>query len=232
MPGTQSLRLPVRGFAGVFGSLFKDISSEKANQLTHGLAFVLSVIGTAHFVSLLSDGAEFYQWIGFGAFTLTMTVLFLASTLSHSFDEGRLRHWFRTMDQLCIFIFIAGGFTPFALNYLSEQWWWLLAASWAAALAGCMAKLYIAKLETLNVLAYLVVGWIPAIAWRPLIQQIPASSQWLILASAMFYTVGTLFLINDHRGRFWHAAWHMFVIGGTVCVYFALLGCYTITLAA
>jgi len=226
MPGSQSIRLPVRGLVGVVGSRVKELSAEKANQLTHGLGLLLSFIGTTYITVLLWNDSEFYQWVGLGMFSITMLVLFLASTLSHTFEDGLWRHRFRTIDQLCIFVFISGGFTPFALFFLATDWWWVLILSWMAAIAGCLAKIYVAKLETLNVIAYLIAGWIPAIAWRPLFQQIPKDAQWLILTSAMLYTVGTLFLVNDHRGRFWHATWHLFVVAATVCVFVALMMCH------
>lgn len=231
MPGSQSVGLRESRWNGSVAALLRDLSAERANQLTHGLGLLLCLVGTAYVTILVWSTAEYYQLIGLSFFTVTMSVLFLASTLSHSFEEGQWRHRFRTLDQLCIFIFMSGAFTPFALQFLADDWWWVLVLSWITTFIGCFAKLYIAKLETLNVIVYLIAGWIPAIAWRPLVEQIPRDAQWLILCSAMLYTVGTLFLVNDHRGKFWHAAWHLFVVAATVCVFFAMTICCRIWIA-
>ena len=35
--------------------------------------------------------------------------------------------------------------------------------------------------------------------------------------------MGVIFLVLDHRVRYFHAAWHLFVLGGSSCHYFAIL---------
>ncbi|MFW5654504.1 MAG: hemolysin III family protein, partial [Roseicyclus sp.] len=44
-----------------------------------------------------------------------------------------------------------------------------------------------------------------------------------LLAGGLFYTAGVVFYALDHRLRYGHFIWHLFVIGGTVCHYFAVL---------
>jgi hemolysin III len=134
-----------------------------------------------------------------------------------------LRHLFRTLDQVCIFLLIAGTFTPFALTYFREGWWWALFVSmWGMALVGIFFKLFFARLNTVAVSAYVMMGWMPTIAVKPIIEIAPAGALLWMMAGGLFYTAGTLFLIRDDRVPLFHAVWHVFVIAGSACHYYAM----------
>src|SRR5882724_207688 len=110
-------------------------ADEIANRLTHAIGLALSIVGTAMLVYLTADHGDWLQMVGVCVYGATLVALYAASTLSHSFDERpRVRHFFRTADQVCIFLLIAGTFTPISLTYLRDGWWWaLFVAIWALA---------------------------------------------------------------------------------------------------
>ena len=90
-----------------------------------------------------SDNGDTAQMIGVCVYGATLVALYAASTLSHSFGNPRLRHFFRTVDQVCIFLLIAGTFTPISLTYLRAGWWWALFISmWGLAITGIFFKLF------------------------------------------------------------------------------------------
>ncbi len=197
---------------------------ELANLLTHGCGLVLSIVGTAILVNRAVVHGTTLQVIGVSIYGATLMALYAASTLSHTFEQPRLRHFFRTVDQVCIFLLIAGTFTPISLTYLHKGWWWALFASmWILALAGIICKLFYTRLHSVTLGAYVLLGWLPAAAMKPILAAVPSTVLWWMLAGGLLYTVGTVFLMRDNRVRFFHATWHLFVIAGSACHYCAVL---------
>lgn len=197
---------------------------ELANSLTHGLGCVLAIVGT---VILLERTAEFgttLQMIGVSVYGATLIALYAASTLSHSFDDPRRRHFFRTVDQVCIFLLIAGTFTPVALTFFSGGWWWALFLSvWGLALAGIFLKLFYTRLHNVSIGAYVMLGWLPIVAIKPILEIVPAGVLGWMAAGGVLYTIGTWFLMRDDRVPYFHAAWHVLVIAASACHYYAVL---------
>jgi hemolysin III len=129
------------------------------------------------------------------------------------------------LDQGCIYLLIAGTFTPLALVYLRGGWWWLLmAAMWCVAIVGFASKVLLAhRIEAVSTAAYVCMGWMPVVAAKPMIAIVPAGCLWLMAAGGLCYTVGTLFLTFDRKALYLHAIWHIFVIAGSAAHYFAIL---------
>ena len=196
---------------------------ELANSITHGLGLALSIVGSVLLVRRGLELGDTLQVIGVSVYGATLVALYAASTLSHSFAEPRLRHFFRTVDQVCIFLLIAGTFTPLALTYFRHGWWWaLFIAIWGSALVGICAKLFYTRLHNVSIGAYVFMGWLPILAIKPIVEIVPANILGWIALGGIFYTVGTLFLIKDNRVPYFHAAWHVLVIAGSACHYFAV----------
>jgi hemolysin III len=197
---------------------------ELANSITHALGLALSIVGTVILVDRALRYGDTLQVIGVSIYGATLVALYAASTLSHTFEKPRLRHFFRTVDQVCIFLLIAGTFTPISLTYLREGWWWaLFGAMWFFALAGIFCKLFYTRLHNVTLGAYVLLGWLPITAIKPILETVPATALWWMLAGGIFYTVGTIFLMRDNRVPFFHATWHLFVIGGSICHYYAVM---------
>ncbi len=197
---------------------------EVANTATHAVGFALSLVGTAALLRVMARYGDTEQMIGVSVYGATLMALYAASTLSHTFERPRLRHFFRTVDQVCIFLLIAGTFTPIALTYMRDGWGWALFISmWGLALVGIFTKIFFARLQTLAISSYVLLGWLPAIAIKPILEIVPAGALTWMVIGGLFYTVGTLFLMRDDRVPFFHATWHVFVILGSACHYFAVM---------
>jgi hemolysin III len=113
--------------------------------------------------------------------------------LSHSFENPKLRHFFRMLDQVCIFLLIAGNFTPFALSYFLEGWLWSLCIlMWGGAIVGIFFKVFFRRLKNVAVSAYVVLAWIPIMAIKPMTARLPAMALFWILAGGLM-SVGTCF---------------------------------------
>ena len=199
-------------------------AEERVNCATHALGFVLSLVGTVAMVRSTLAHGDSLQLVGVSIYGATLTALFGASMLSHMFEHPRLRHFFRTVDQVCIFLLIAGTFTPFSLTYLRGGWWWVLFFSmWAMAAAGITAKVFFTRLHNVAVSAYVLLGWLPIVAIKPIVATIPGEALLWMLLGGVFYTLGTLFLMRDEKVPYFHAVWHVFVMAGSACHFFAVM---------
>jgi hemolysin III len=199
-------------------------AEELANCLTHAVGFALSIVGTVVLLRRTALYGDMLQIAGVGIYGATLMALYAASTLSHSFERPRIRHFFRTMDQVCIFLLIAGTFTPISLTYLREGWWWALFISmWGLAVVGIFFKIFFTRLHSVTVSAYVLLGWMPAIAIKPIVAVMPGAALLWIVLGGILYTIGTLFLIRDNQVPYFHAIWHVFVIAASACHYVAVM---------
>lgn len=199
-------------------------NEEIANCVTHGIGCALAVAGTVVLTRAMAQHGDTLQIVGVSVYGATLMALYAASTLSHSFERPRLRHFFRTVDQVCIFLLIAGTFTPVALTYFREGWWWALFISmWGCAIAGIFCKLFLTRLQNVAISAYVVMGWMPIVAVRPIMDLMPRGAMLWFAAGGLCYTLGVVFLMRDERVRYFHAIWHVLVIAGSACHYYAVL---------
>lgn len=199
-------------------------TAEIANSITHGLGFLLSVAAAAVLFNA-AHGVSRWQWVALAIYAATMIAVYGASTASHVFWQPRLRHFFRMLDQGCIYLFISGTFTPIAAAFLhGGAWWMLLSAMWIIAVGGFVSKVvFDHRVDRSSVVIPLVLGWLPLMGGTAILELVPVEVLWWMLAGGVCYTVGTLFLMFDHRHRYLHAVWHLCVIAGTACHFWAIL---------
>ncbi len=197
---------------------------EIANSLTHGCGLVLSLIGLAVLMVLAITRGNGWHIAGCGVYGSTLVILYLASTLYHSARSRRTRHLLRIIDQIAIYLFIAGTYTPFTLVNLRGGWGWaLLGLVWALAIFGILFKLlFVNRFQAASITIYLLMGWLAVIAIKPILSLIPPGGLAWILGGGAAYTVGALFFAWE-RLPFNHTIWHLFVLAGSICHYFAVL---------
>lgn len=196
---------------------------EFVNTLTHAAGCALGLAGVVWLLAtVLQDGAR-RQVVACAIYGVALVSVYLASALSHAFHLSPWRRPLRMLDQACIFLLIAGTFTPPALTYLSSGMWWLVpAAMWVIALGGFISKAFFAhQVEAVTTRLHLVLGWMPVLAVKPLATFAPLGMLLWLLAGGICYTVGAVFLTRDHYPYF-HAVWHLLVIAGSTCHYVAI----------
>lgn len=163
--------------------------------------------------------------VGVSIFAATMILLYLASTLYHALPAGRIKHTFRIIEHSAIFLLIAGTYTPFTLGVLHGPWGWtLLGLIWSLAAIGVTLKVINGTSHPIaSTILYLLMGWLIVIAIKPLYALLPTSGLIWLVAGGLSYTAGVVFFTTDERLKFGHFIWHLFVIAGTTCHYFAVL---------
>jgi hemolysin III len=200
------------------------VAAERANQWTHGAGFVLSMVGAAALWAKLSTNFDLWRGAGVMIYAASLVALYAASTLSHSFlFKSKQRHFWRMVDQVCIFFLIAGTFTPFGLVYMREGWtWYITLAMWGVALVGATFKVCYRYGTTVCSSAYVLMGWLPVTTAGVAMARVPhAALSWLLIGG-LLYTAGILFLANDHRHQYFHATWHMMVVTASLCHFIAI----------
>ena len=197
---------------------------EIANSVSHGIGLVAALVATPFLVLQAVRRGDTGFIVGASVFAATMVLLYLASTLYHALPIGKAKRVFRVIEHSAIFLLIAGTYTPFTLGVLRGAWGWtLLGLVWGLAVAGV-------ALKTLNRMShpiistslYLLMGWLILIAVNPLYARVPGSGLLWLVAGGVAYTAGVAFFAADSRLRYSHFIWHLFVMAGTACHYFAV----------
>jgi len=198
---------------------------EIANSLTHGVGLALSIAGLGVLVTFAALWGDAWVVVGCAVFGASLVILYAASTLYHALRAPRLKWWLRVLDHGAIFLLIAGTYTPFLLVSLRGPWGWsLFGVVWALAVAGIVLKLFlIGRFPVLSTLIYLFMGWLVLVAFKPLVGVLPHASLVMLLAGGVAYTAGTVFY-SWERLPYHHAVWHLFVLVGSACHFFAVLG--------
>lgn len=198
---------------------------EIANSISHGIGLVAALVGTPFLITQAARHGNVGFVIGASLFSATTIFLYLASTLYHALPIGKTKRVFRVLEHSAIFLLIAGTYTPFTLGILHGVWGWiLLSIIWSLAAAGVVLKVfYGTSLPILSTGLYLFMGWMVVIAIDPLVAKVPAPGLLWLIAGGLSYTVGVVFFAIDSRLQYAHLIWHLFVLTGTTCHYFAVL---------
>jgi len=197
---------------------------ELANSATHGMGLALSVAGCALLVTLAALRGNAWHIVACSIYGGTLVCLYSASTVYHSVRSPRLKHVLRIVDHSSIYLLIAGTYTPFTLVLLRGGWGWtLFGLVWGLSLVGILLKVwFVDHLPVASTLVYVGMGWLVVIAIKPVVALVPAAALLWLLAGGVFYTAGVGFFAWQ-KLPYHHAIWHLFVMGGSVCHYFAVL---------
>lgn len=201
------------------------LREEIASALSHGLGFLLAAASLPLVLAAGTPPPSVRALVGVSVFSLTMMLVFLASTVYHALPPGRAKHWLRRADHAAIFLFIAGSFTPFALkNFDSGSGQAAFAGVWSLALAGIAVKArgrLVCPLR--STVLYVALGWVAVAAAWPVLGLLTLPQLLLIGAGGAAYMVGAVFFLIDHRLRYSHFIWHLFVLAGSGCHFAAML---------
>ena len=197
---------------------------ELASALTHGVGAIAALAAGSVLITLAALWGDGWQLGAAIVFGTCLLLLYLASTLYHSFQQPAIKGRLKVFDHCAIYLLIAGTYTPFTLIALRGPWGWgLFAAIWALALAGVVFKLfYTGRFKRLSTLVYVAMGWLVLVAIKPVLAALDAWTFGWLMAGGVFYTLGTVFY---HRESipYSHAIWHLFCIAGSVCHYVAVM---------
>ena len=207
-----------------FPDRIQTFGEELANCVTHGMGLIAAIVASPFLIFTSVKSGSTAAVVGASVFSATMVLVYFTSTLYHVLPEGSIKRRVRVIDHSAIFLLIAGTYTPFTLGLLNGSWGYiLLVTEWFLAAVGIMmhAKSGIRhrKFETM---LYLVMGWLILIAIKPLLILMPLAGLVWLFAGGFSYTIGVPFYAA-RQTRYSHFVWHIFVLGGTICHFMAVM---------
>jgi hemolysin III len=197
---------------------------ERFNAITHIVGSVLALIGGAIAVALAVQRGGASKITAVAVYAAMLVILYLSSTLYHSL-RGKPKQVFHVFDHCAIYLLIAGTYTPFTLVTLGGKWgWWLFGIVWTLAIAGVLKDVLLhGRYRAVSIVLYALMGWLIVVASRPLSLAMPRPGIVLLVAGGVVYTVGIGFFALSKRVVHAHGVWHLFVIGGSVFHYVAVV---------
>lgn len=201
---------------------------ELANTITHGFGLFLSVIGFVTLVVLASLNGDKWSMLSCVVYGLSLVVLYAASTFYHSTTSHRAKKNLQVVDHCCIYLLIAGSYTPFGMVIIGDSFGRsLMAGIWAFAIIGILIKLFIRdRYPAINVISYLLMGWLGVFAVEPLFHALGLIPVALTIAGGIAYSLGVIFFpwtsIKHH-----HAIFHVFILLGSI-IHYAVIVLYVV----
>lgn len=191
---------------------------ERVNALTHGLGAILAVIAAIFLLKKGMGNLTNAQTAGLIIYSISMVILFLASTLYHSIESPKIRVFLKQLDHSAIYLLIAGTYTPFLMISLTTQkaqlLLWIL---WSLAALGVVFKLFfIHRFPKVSLAAYLIMGWLALLVIPDIYAALPRAGFFWLIAGGVSYTLGTIFYAAK-KYPYTHAIWHLFVLAGAAC---------------
>lgn len=216
MESNQESAQPHPGFLGH--------GAELANSITHGVGFALSIVGLVVLVAFAALHGSARHVVACSIYGSTLVILYLASTLYHSIYAPNVKYVFKVIDHIAIYLLIAGTYTPFTLISLQGAWGWtVFGVIWGLALLGILYKIiFIGRWKGVSVTIYLAMGWMCIIPIKPLLESLTTGGVIWLAAGGLAYTFGVIFYVWK-RLPFHHAIWHLFVMAGSACHFFAIM---------
>ncbi len=195
---------------------------EIANAVTHGIGVFLSIIGLVLMVVQSALHGDAWHVVSASVFGTTLILLYLASSSFHAAVRLPVKKVLHLLDQVAIYLLIAGTYTPFTLITLRGPWGWsLFGVIWGVAAAGIVARLFFAAGNKTAAALYMAMGWIVIVAIDPLLENLSSGGLAWLFAGGLSYSLGVIFFLWK-RLPYYHAIWHLFVLGGSICHFMAV----------
>jgi len=201
---------------------------EKINAVTHGVGTGLALIGLMALLASVYARNDIWCITSAVVYGSSLVLLYLASTLYHSFTGRKVKQVFQIIDHAAIYVLIAGTYTPFLLILLRGTFGWIMfGVIWGMAIAGiAFQTVFAQRFKILSTIGYLVMGWMIVFLANPLLEALSTPGLVWLVAGGVLYSAGTVFFLSG-KVPFNHAIWHLFVLAGSlahfVTVYFYVL---------
>ncbi|MBN1820907.1 MAG: hemolysin III family protein [Prolixibacteraceae bacterium] len=200
------------------------IGEEIFNAITHGIGTVLSIAALVILIVFAAIKGNAWHVVSFSIFGSTLILLYLSSTLYHSFTNEKVKNLFARFDHSAIFLLIAGTYTPYLLTILRGSIGWIMfGIVWGLAVTGVVIRsVYLTRFRKLMVAIYLIMGWMFVFAIIPMVKNLPAASIIFLFIGGGCYSLGVIFYAWRNL-KFGHGIWHLFVLAGSIMHFFSVL---------
>jgi hemolysin III len=199
---------------------------ELANAISHTTGAAMSIAALVLMIVLSARTGTGWHLAGSIVFGTALLLLYLSSSMNHWLPLSKVKDFFFTTDQIAIYLLIAGTYTPLCLiAFHGVQGWVYFGIEWGLALIGIILKIvkpvkFEKSVNLYIIVSYLIMGWM-IVADVPTAFRVMGSGFLWVIAGGVFYTSGIIFF-KANRIRYHHLIWHLFVIMGSICHFFAV----------
>ncbi len=205
------------------------VPEEISHSAIHAVGSHLGAAMLALMVVFGVQSGEQVAWkvVSGAVFGGSIILLYTVSSVYHAVTHTRAKRVLKVCDHMAIYFLIAGSYTPFTLVVLRPEHpaiaWTVFGIVWGLTVMGVVFKVFFTgKLRVVSTLVYIGMGWIVVFAIKPLMATLPAAGLIWLLIGGLSYTLGAIFYLWRLM-PFHHAVWHLFVLAGTLCHFFAVL---------
>ena len=199
------------------------LGEEIANAITHGIGAGLSVAALVLLiVKAVIDGGGLLLLSSL-FFGISLVIEYTMSTMYHALTHEGAKRVFKVLDHSCIYLLIAGTYTPYCLVTLMPFGGLILFfVIWGLALIGiAFEAFWTFRPRWISAVLYVAMGWC-IIAYLPtLYETLAPAGFWLLLAGGLSYTVGAVLYVLK-KVKFMHSVFHVFVVAGSVCQFLSI----------
>lgn len=204
------------------------LGEELISAISHGVGALLAIVAIVLciYASRNNGAIALFSAITYG---VSLLILYLMSTLYHSFKPNKAKKVFRVFDHCSIFLLIAGSYTPFTLITLQGTTGWIMfIIIWVCAITGIVLNsINLEKFDKISFVLYLIMGWAVIFNYKPLANAFSSGGLKLLIAGGIAYTLGAIIYLIGSKVKYMHSIWHFFVLGGSIlhffCIYFFVL---------
>lgn len=195
---------------------------EFVNTITHAAGLVASIVGAVTLVGMSLESQNPLEMPSIVVYCASLILVYLSSTLYHAVVHPETKSRLQVFDHCAIYLLIAGTYTPLLLLGIAGTiGWTLFGVVWTMAVLGILFKIFFTgRMAVLSMVSYLGMGWVAVFGGRPLMDSLPSETVMWVVAGGLSYTLGSFVFLS--RRPYAHSVWHLFVLGGSTCHFFAI----------
>lgn len=199
-------------------------SERVADLCVHSVGLVLAAIGGVILAVLAGIYSGLDAVFVTAIYALCLIAMLTASTIYNWTQPCRARPVLRRLDEACIFLMIAGSYTPFTVQRFEGAWSiGFTITVWAIALVGASIKMFAPRIsDVFWSLVYVLFGWVAIFALKPMIDTVHPIALGLLVLGGVIYTSGVLVFLS-RKVKYRRAIWHGFVVAGAGVHWTAIL---------
>lgn len=200
---------------------------DPGSAITHFIGMLMALLSATPLLIKAAGQPNSIHILSLGIFIVSMVLLYAASTMYHTFDlSDKINDVLKKFDHMMIFVLIAGTYTPICLIVLDGKLGiGMFILIWSMAILGMTLKLFwVYCPKWLSSVIYIAMGWTCVLAFSPIINALPKTAFFWLLAGGITYTLGGIIyalklpIFNSKHKYFGsHEIFHLFVMGGSIC---------------
>ena len=197
------------------------LSEELINAISHGIGVLLSIFFLVMGIIKAKGALEIVSIAIYGASSI---LLYLMSTLYHSFKPNNAKRVFRIFDHCSIFLLIAGTYTPVILLKVPYPLNWIVfTLIWVISIVGIVLNtIDLKKFSKLSMVLYLFLGWFAIFVFKYLWKNINHIGILLLLVGGILYTIGVILYNAGKKKNYMHSIFHIFCLLASISFFIAI----------